>query len=190
MDLDKIETEKDLLLLKQKVKVIEKKIKENNKPKTITISGTTHNTIKRFCNTLNLNIGEWTEKILLKEIEDSCCIIQEDIVELNNQEEIEKDSDILKEKYIKEKLRTKYLIKSNKLIFGDQFKFVGYSYTDNLPIYEFTGDIEVFKISINFDELGLLLDNVKEFELGNNIKTNKDLEDYVILNSEKVEYNY
>jgi hypothetical protein len=86
MDLNNIQTEQDLLLLKEKVKEIEKKIKENNKPKTITISGNAHNTIKRFCTSLNFNIGDWCEKILLKEIEDNDCILrvnEMDTVELN-----------------------------------------------------------------------------------------------------------
>lgn len=189
MDLNNIQTEKDLLLLKEKVKQIEKKIKENNKPKTITISGSTHNTIKRFCSTLNLNIGDWCEKVLLKEIEDNDCIIinEQDTVELNDIEEKERDSKILKDKYIKESQRTKYLIKSNKLIFSDQLKFNGYSRTDGLPIYEFTGeDMTHFKMVNDFDKLDVTFEKIDiDFDF---LKTNEKLEDYVILDGSKIEY--
>jgi hypothetical protein len=190
MDLNNIQTEKDLLLLKEKVKQIEKKIKENNKPKTITISGNTHNTIKRFCSTLNLNIGEWSEKVLLKEIEDNNCVIlvEDHDSAVSYEDRILKDSEKIKYKYIKEEVRTKYLIKSNKLIFSDQLKFEGYSYVDTLPIYEFTGDMTHFKMTNNFDELGLVFNKVETFELAKNIKTNKDLEDYIVLNGGKIEY--
>ena len=189
MDLNNIQTEKDLLLLKEKVKQIEKKIKENNKPKTITISGNTHNIIKRFCSTFNLNIGEWSEKILLKEIEDSDCIIrtnEQDTVELNDTEK-ERVSNELKDKYIKEAQRTKYLIKSNKLIFSNQLKFNGYSRVDGQPIYEFTGeDMTHFKMINDFDKLGIEFEKV-DTNFGF-IKTNEKLEDYVILNGNVIEY--
>jgi hypothetical protein len=183
MDLNNIQTEKDLLLLKEKVKQIEKKIKENNKPKTITISGSTHNTIKRFCTSLNLNIGDWCEKILLKEIEDNDCILrvnEMDTVELNDTEEKERDSKILKDKYIKEAQRTKYLIKSNKLILSTQLKFNGYSRLDGQPIYEFTGeDMNHFKMVHDFDSLGITFDKI-DMDFGF-LKTNDDLEDCIIL---------
>jgi hypothetical protein len=196
MDLNNIQTEKDLLLLKEKVKQIEKKIKENNKPKTITISGNAHNTIKRFCSTLNLNIGDWCEKILLKEIEDNDCIIrvdEQDTVELNDIEEKVKDSKLLKDKYIKEAQRSKYLIKSNKIIFSDQLKFNGYSRTDGLPIYEFTGeDMTHFKMTNNFDKHDITFDflntDTNFDDINKNIKTNDSLEDYVILDVNKIEY--
>lgn len=189
MDLDNIQTEKDLLLLKEKVKEIEKKIKENNKPKTITISGNTHNTIKRFCGALNLNIGEWSEKVLLKEIEDNDCIlIIEDFDSGKSYEDrIKEDSKILKDKYIKEAHRPKYLIKSSKLIFSDQLKFNGYSRTDGLPIYEFTGeDMTHFKMVNDFDKLDVTFEKIDiDFDF---LKTNEKLEDYVILDGSKIEY--
>lgn len=189
MDLNNIQTEKDLLLLKEKVKEIEKKIKENNKPKTITISGSAHNTIKRFCTSLNFNIGDWCEKILLKEIEDNnCVILVEDHDSTKSYEDIIKeDSEALKDKYIKEVNRPKVTIKANKLILSSQLKFNGYSRIDGLPIYEFTGeDMTHFKMVNDFDKLGITFDIV-DTKFGF-IKTNEKLEDYVILNGERIEY--
>ena len=189
MDLDNIQTEKDLLLLKEKVKEIEKKIRENNKPKTITISGNVHNKIKKFCGALNLNIGEWSEKVLLKEIEDNnCVIILEDFDSGKSYEDrIKEDSEILKDKYIKEKQNPKYLIKSNKLILSDQLKFNGYSRIDGLPIYEFTGeDMTHFKMVNDFDKLDVTFEKI-DINFGF-LKTNEELEDYVILNGNKIEY--
>jgi len=189
MDLNNIQTEKDLLLLKEKVKEIEKKIKENNKPKTITISGSAHNTIKRFCTSLNFNIGDWCEKILLKEIEDNnCVILVEDYDSTKSYEDIIKeDSEVLKDKYIKEKQNTKYLIKSNKLILSSQLKFNGYSRLDGQPIYEFTGeDMNHFKMVNDFDGLGITFNKI-DMDFGF-IKTNEKLEDCVILDSNSIEY--
>ena len=186
MDLNNIQTEKDLLLLKEKVKEIEKKIKENNKPKTITISGSTHNTIKRFCTTLNLNIGDWCEKILLKEIEDNNCIILTEDIK-SDEDRIKEDSEILKDKYIKEKQKTKYLIKANKLILSSQLKFNGYSRIDGQPIYEFTGeDMNHFKMLNDFDSLGITFDKIN-MDFGF-LKTNDILEDFVILDGKSIEY--
>jgi len=189
MDLNNIQTEKDLLLLKEKVKEIEKKIKENNKPKTITISGNAHNTIKRFCTSLNLNIGDWTEKILLKEIEDNNCVIlvEEHDSTKSYENRIKEDSEALKDKYIKEANRPKLTIKANKLIISDQLKFNGYSRIDGLPIYEFTGeDMTHFKMANDFDKLGIIFDIV-DTKFGF-IKTNEKLDDCVILNGERIEY--
>lgn len=189
MDLNNIQTEKDLLLLKEKVKEIEKKIKENNKPKTITISGNAHNTIKRFCTSLNLNIGDWTEKILLKEIEDNNCVIlvEEHDSTKSYENRIKEDSEALKDKYIKEANRPKLTIKANKLIISDQLKFNGYSRIDGLPIYEFTGeDMTHFKMANDFDKLGITFDIV-DTKFGF-IKTNEKLDDCVILNGERIEY--
>lgn len=189
MDLDNIQTEKDLLLLKEKVKEIEKKIKENNKPKTITISGNVHNKIKKFCGALNLNIGEWSEKVLLKEIEDNNCVIilEEHDSGTSYEDRIKEDSEILKDKYIKEKQKSKYLIKSNKLIFSDQLKFNGYSRIDGQPIYEFTGeDMTHFKMVNDFDKLEVTFEKI-DINFGF-LKTNEELEDYVILDVSKIEY--
>jgi len=189
MDLNNIQTEQDLLLLKEKVKEIEKKIKENNKPKTITISGSAHNTIKRFCTSLNFNIGDWCEKILLKEIEDNnCVILVEDHDSATSYEDrIKEDSEILKGRYIKEKQKTKYLIKANKLILSNQLKFNGYSRIDGLPIYEFTGeDMNHFKMVNDFDSLGITFDKI-DMDFGF-IKTNESLEDCVILDGNSIEY--
>jgi hypothetical protein len=56
--------------LKEKFKEIETKLKEKAKPKTITISGEAHNIIKNHCNALNQSIGEYTEKIMLENVDD------------------------------------------------------------------------------------------------------------------------
>jgi len=189
MDLNNIQTEQDLLLLKEKVKEIEKKIKENNKPKTITISSNTHNTIKKFCNSLNFNIGDWCEKILLKEIEDNnCVILVEDHDSATSYEDrIKQDSEKIKDKYIKEEVRTKYLIKANKLILSSQLKFNGYSRLDGQPIYEFTGeDMNHFKMVNDFDSLGVTFDKIN-MDFGF-LKTNDSLEDFVILDVKSIEY--
>jgi len=69
-NLDKIndipELEDDQILkLKEKLKEIELKLKNKSKPKTIAISGEAHNIIKKYCLTINENIGEWSEKMLI-----------------------------------------------------------------------------------------------------------------------------
>lgn len=50
--------------IKEQLKVLGKKVKKANKPKTITLSSKTVNKIKTYCDMFNYNIGDWTEKIL------------------------------------------------------------------------------------------------------------------------------
>jgi hypothetical protein len=69
-DLDKIDNvseldEEQVLRIKEKFKEVENSLKEKIKPKTITISGPTHNKIKEHCTITMENIGDWSEKILL-----------------------------------------------------------------------------------------------------------------------------
>lgn len=162
-----------LLALKEKVKLIEKKIKDSNKPKTITISGKSHNTIKKFCTALNLSIGEWSEKILLKEIEHNNCIL----IDKNYDEE-----DFISKKWIEEKERKKYLIKYNKHILSNEFKFIGYSIIDGYLVYEYIGDDMVFTmLNNNFDELGIEIANVKDDELTRLPPYKIDFDEYLIL---------
>lgn len=145
--------ESEISELKSKMKEIEKKIKENNKPKTITISAKDHNIIKKHCTTYGLNIGDWVAKIVLKEINDNACVIIED----GDAEEIQKKRvKELTDKFIGEQNRRKYLIKTNKIIVNTQFKFEGYSIIDSMPIYEFVGDMAQFKMLNDLDERGHL----------------------------------
>jgi hypothetical protein len=161
-----------LLLLKEKVKSIEKKIKESNKPKTITISGKTHNEIKKFCTTLNFSIGEWCEKILLNEIKNNSCIIYDDYDE----------KDLISKKWIEEADRKKYLIKYNKHILSNEFKFIGYSITDGYLVYEYIGkDMTFTMLNNNFDELGIKIGAVKEDELTRLPTSQVDFDEYLIL---------
>lgn len=161
-----------LLLLKEKVKLIEKKIKESNKPKTITISGKTHNEIKKFCTTLNFSIGEWCEKILLNEIKNNSCIIYDDYDE----------KDLISKKWIEEADRKKYLIKYNKHILSNEFKFIGYSITDGYLVYEYIGkDMTFTMLNNNFDELGIKIGAVKEDELTRLPASQVDFDEYLIL---------
>ena len=72
-DLDNIDSiseldEEQVIKLKEKMKQIETSLKDKIKPKTITISGPTHNRIKKHCTDNELNIGEWAEMVLNKEI--------------------------------------------------------------------------------------------------------------------------
>ena len=74
-DLNKIDEISDLddtqiIKLREKLNIIETKLKEKSKPKTITVSGETHNIIKKHCETTGDNIGDYTEKVLLKSIPD------------------------------------------------------------------------------------------------------------------------
>lgn len=174
-DLDEPIDDSELLLaLKEKVKLIEKKIKDSNKPKTITISGKSHNAIKKFCTALNLSIGEWSEKILLKEIKHNNCIIIDD----KNYDE----KDVISKKWIAEADRKKYLIKYNKNILSKEFTFIGYSITDGYLVYEYIGDDMVFTmINNNFDDLGIKIANVKEDEITRLPVCDINFEDCVIL---------
>lgn len=104
---EEINEEKDLQILKEKVKILERKIKERKKPKTVTIAGDAHFKIKEYCNLININIGDWVSKTLIdtidKIIEENNCIIKDDRdYETIHNEEILK----LKEKYTNRHLKT------------------------------------------------------------------------------------
>jgi hypothetical protein len=60
--------EEQITKLKEKMKQIEVSLKDKIKPKTITVSGSMHNRIKKYCTDNEYNIGEWTEMVLNKEI--------------------------------------------------------------------------------------------------------------------------
>lgn len=64
-------TDADISNLRDKMKEIEKVLKEKNKPKTITISGYSHKIVKDYCADSGLNMGEWVSSILVSEVEKS-----------------------------------------------------------------------------------------------------------------------
>lgn len=184
-----VEDEKELLRLKQKVKAMELKLKEANKPKTITIAGRTHNVIKKYCSTFNVNIGEWVESVLLAEIENNNCV-------LDGLDKKEMESELIN-KWTDENQRQKTLIKSSKIILSKDIKFVGYSYVDNKPIYDFTNiDIVNFKAKYDKELDGVELSIVKKYEVSKQLKTIEEDSltshsydaDYIILESTKLEY--
>ncbi len=165
--------ESDILELKNKFKEIEKKVKENNKPKTITISAKDHNVIKKHCALFGLNIGDWASKILLKEISDNTCVTLEE----KTTEEVQEESiKLIKDNYTRSVNRKKNLIKTNKIIVNNHFKFEGYSIIDSKPIYEFVGDMTYFKVQYNLDSMGIEMQLVGKTEISLNIFSNLELE--------------
>lgn len=153
IDIGKLEVN-DVEDLKKKLKEIEKQVKENNKPKTITVSSKSHNIIKRYCQTFNLNIGEWAEKTLLKEIEESNCVIVDD-ENLSSDEVQEMKVKELMSKYSNNKV-SKNLIKTNKPIMSKDLKYEGWSIIDGYYIYNYIGDDFVhFKLINQFENIGL-----------------------------------
>jgi hypothetical protein len=171
--------ESELLNLKSRIKEAEKKIKEKNKPKTITISGDMHAKVKKYCTTFNLNIGEWTEKLLLNELDKNNCIIIDDREEKEVMKDREKE---ITDRWFKEKTRIKFLIKSNILLSSKSLRFNGYSQLDGKPIYEFIGDdMNHFKMINNFDEIGVNFNIVSEKEVSKGILFNENINDIKIL---------
>ena len=118
-----------LAALKAAARKLEQSIKERKKPKTITISGETHNKIKSYCSTMGLNIGKWTEQVLLREITDNTCIEK---VESNYDEFINETVETIKTKYTNKKT----MYKTNKLIMCEVLRLVGESKLDGMPVYE------------------------------------------------------
>lgn len=122
-----------LAALKAAARKLEQSIKERKKPKTITISGDAHNRIKTHCATLGLNIGKWTEQVLLREISDNTCVER---VQSGYEEYINETADSIKNKYTAK--RTRY--KTDKMIVCDGLRLVGQSATTGDPVYELTDD--------------------------------------------------
>lgn len=118
-----------LAALKAAARKLEQSIKERKKPKTITISGETHNKIKSYCSTMDLNIGKWTEHILLREINDNTCI---ENVQSNYEEYINETVEDIKTKYTTKKT----MYKTDKLIMCEVLRLVGESKLDGMPVYE------------------------------------------------------
>ena len=183
----------ELLILEEKVKNIKKRIKERKKSKTITIDGEAHETIKNHCTSLNVNIGEWVTQTLLSTVEkykeEINCLITD---EIDSEEFQLNEKNRILEKYSKKE--TRHLFKSNKMIFSNYLKFAGHSFSDNYPIYEFTGDnILSFKLdiieSINQND-GLDITSALESEITRGWITDEMdyIMDYVVLSNKEVKY--
>ncbi len=172
-DVDDI-NEEEVLRLKSKVKEMEKRLREKNKPKTITISGSDHAKIKAFCSSLNLNIGDWVSRTLLKEILENSCIIVDK--SSNDEQKNEREIGEIKDRYFNSLTRKIYLLKSNKIITNKDFIFMGYSIIDGRAIYEFTGDMNLLRLTHDFDSMGLKFNNSSREELSKYIFSNEELE--------------
>ena len=122
-----------LAALKAAARKLEQSIKDRKKPKTITISGDSHNKIKTYCATMGLNIGKWTEQVLLREITDNACIER---VQSNYEEYINETAESIKNNYTAKKTR----YKTDKMIVCDGLRLIGESATTGDPVYELTDD--------------------------------------------------
>ena len=122
-----------LAALKAAARKLEQSIKDRKKPKTITISGDSHNRIKTYCATMGLNIGKWTEQVLLREITDNTCVER---VQSNYDEYINETAESIKNKYTAKKTR----YKTDKMIVCDGLRLIGESATTGDPVYELTDE--------------------------------------------------
>lgn len=123
--------------LKDRIKTFENRLKDKIKPKTITISSTVHNKIKRYCTEFGLKIGDWVEETLLKEL----TVLP---YSKTTEEDIKKEKEDIIKRYYEYK-KTNKLLKSDKLIFFPNFKFIGYSKIDFMPIYDYIGTDKQFE---------------------------------------------
>lgn len=162
--------------LKSEVKKVQNKIKEKQKPKTITISSHVHTKIKRHCNLFGYNIGEWIENLALTELNNNFCFTKDD---RDSKEFYEEESQKLIDSWLLEKDRSKKLVKTNCLLIDKLFKFSGYSLIDNNPIYEFYGDQK------ELDEYeNVIFTHAKEGEISKNIKYNPNID--IIIDSKNI----
>jgi hypothetical protein len=135
--------EEQILILKEKLKTFEAKLKEKEiKPKTITISGSIHNKIKNHCGYIGIKIGDWVEKVLSEAMQPA--IITEKLDYNQQEKQFEKQKDDLIQTWIKSKDRNKVII-TDKLILLTNFKFLGYESANGKPTYDFIGTEEEFK---------------------------------------------
>jgi hypothetical protein len=125
--------EEKLAAMKAQVKAIEQRIRENKKPKTITISNQAHSKVKQHCMAIGQNIGDWAEKILLKEIEDSRCIIVEN--DWDDKKAVERLSETFRE-YVSGKV----WFKTDKILMSGKLRMVGKSRIDGWVVYEVDSD--------------------------------------------------
>ena len=158
-----------IIALKDKIKNFEAKLKDKVKPKTITISSSVHNKIKKYCNDFNLKIGDWVEDTLLKSLE--CTDNQIKQKYSTYEEYLDATKDDLIKKW-KEYQKINKLIKSDNLILKEKFKFKGFSFVDHKPMYDYLGtngqlqkDLETIKCKV------YLTTNVQE--LSNTIYVDK-----------------
>jgi len=159
-------TEEEIVEMKEKMKQMDAKLKEKNKPKTITVSAQTHSAIKKYCISMNLNIGDWVTKILLEKIEEHNCteeFEQEDYVDIETKEIIDR--------YVNSK-NLKNLYKTDKLIFHKDFAFKGYSSLDGKPVY----NCDFKNVSTLLNEYDVECVMASKREVGNGIYHNLDLE--------------
>ena len=155
--------EEDLDLIKKQLKEIEKKVKENNKPKTITVSSKSHNQIKKYCQIFNLTIGEWAEKTLLKEIELQNCF---EIDDLSYEERRKSDIEDITKKWIKENYGNHFLVKFSKPLMSKYLRYKGWSVADGFSIYEYIGnDFVHFLSESQLQSLGLTYRKVDRSEI-------------------------
>ena len=135
--------EEQILILKEKLKTFEAKLKEKEiKPKTITISGSVHNKIKNHCGYIGIKIGDWVEKVLLEAMQPAIITEKLDYNELEKQ--LEKEKEDMVQSWIKSKDRNKVII-ADKLILLPKFKFLGYEEYNGKPTYDFIGTEKEFK---------------------------------------------
>ena len=164
----------DLKEAKNRLKHIEKKVKEKEKPKTITIPGDTHQKVKKHCKELNLTIGNFTTDVLIKEIGNAVCITKED---KSQEEVIDERKEELEKKYVNlnKILSSDTLIKTDYLLLSDNFSFKGYSIIDGKPIYQVMN--KTFYSSMNNEikkELNPKI--IKKNELSTKINPKEDLD--------------
>lgn len=135
--------EEQILILKEKLKTFEAKLKEKEiKPKTITISGSVHNKIKNHCGYIGIKIGDWVEKVLLEAMQPA--IITEKLDYEQQEKQLEKEKEDMVQSWIKSKDRNKVII-ADKLILLPKFKFLGYEEYNGKPTYDFIGTEKEFK---------------------------------------------
>jgi len=146
-----------LAALKAAARKLEQSIKERKKPKTITISGETHNKIKSYCSTMGLNIGKWTEHILLREINDNTCI---ENVQSNYEEYINETVEDIKTKYTTKKT----MYKTDKLIMCEVLRLVGESVIDGMPVYELVDqEINPLVAAKSIANMGIIVEITDEY---------------------------
>jgi len=141
--------------LKDKLKEFENRLREKIKPKTITISNSVHTKMKNHCALYNIKIGDWVEKVILDEIKRSPW-------RKSTTEDIELEKKNIMQRYFKSR-EVNRLVKSEKLIMLPKFKFLGYSATDNKPVYNFTGNTEEYNDAKNF-KIGCKIDTLTKSE--------------------------
>lgn len=136
-----------IITLKDKIKNFEAKLKDKVKPKTITISSSVHNKIKKFCSDFNLRIGDWVEETLLNALD--CTEKYSDGIKTKyktREEWIEASSEELLKKWREyENAKITKLIKAEYYILKPKFIFKGMSMLDHKPMYDYIGTDKEFE---------------------------------------------